>query len=291
MYQDVAFDPKCMSEYHYYGLLKTSFGYEVGRYTIAPLKDWIKEAFHAAKNSESLEPVKRKSITNYLNSLNKDRTQDKIVLPLHRSHLSGDDWLAWLSEQQKFEPFSFVISERANNAITFESILAGDIGWSLPPTLRIDKTEQSIVDGLEPLLRFGGNVVIVDQYFRLTDNPVLQTMFQLLQAKKQVCSITLVTSVVAADPVAVFNSEYLTRFTYVPRFKLITVPEKFFHDRYFFTEFGALKSGQGFSAGAALGAQADKLSISLCGKDECHETETLIAQIVRDGRASLLVLN
>lgn len=291
MYQDVAFDPKCMSEYHYYGLLKTSFGYEVGRYTIAPLKDWIKEAFHAAKNSESLEPVKRKSITNYLNSLSRDRTQDKIVLPLHRSHLSADDWLSWLAVQQSFEPFSFVISERANNAITFESILAGNIGWSLPPTLRIDKTEQSIVDGLGALLRFGGNVVIIDQYFRLTGNPVLEEIFRVLQAKKQVSSITLVTSVVAADPVATFNGEYRSRFTYVPRFTLITAPERFFHDRYFFTEFGALKSGQGFSAGTVQGAQADKLSISLCGKAEYHETAAFLDKVVRDGRASLLVLN
>jgi len=49
---------------------------------------------------------------------------------------------------------------------------------------------------------------------------------------------------------------------------LVIVPSKFFHDRYFFTEYGALKSGQGFIIGAALGAQADKLSINLCGKND-----------------------
>lgn len=90
---------------------------------------------------------------------------------------------------------------------------------------------------------------------------------------------------------AVFDVEYNTRFEYVPTFNLVTVPERYFHDRYFFTEFGALKSGQGFSAGNSLGAQADKLSISLCGKDECKETKVLLAQIVRDGRASVLTLN
>jgi len=59
MYQEVAFDPKCLSEYHYYGLLKSEFGFEKGRYISAPIKEWVREAYKAVKTSPLIQPNKK----------------------------------------------------------------------------------------------------------------------------------------------------------------------------------------------------------------------------------------
>ena len=126
--------------------------------------------------------------------------------------------------------------------------------------------------------------MIIDQYFSLASNPVLREMFNYLQSNQQTASITLVTSINTSDPATVFEREYKNNFEFIPSFKLVVVPSKFFHDRYFFTEFGALKSGQGFGAGVELGTQADKLSINLCGKAECQDTSQWLKQIIDDGR-------
>ncbi|MBU1310186.1 MAG: hypothetical protein KKE30_11730 [Gammaproteobacteria bacterium] len=291
MYQEVSLDPHCLSEFHYYGLLKSNFGYEAGRYAVAPLRDWIKEAYQAAKSAEDLGPVKKKSITNFLNSLLKDKSQDKIIMPRYRSHISAVDWLDWLEHQRALRPFNSVISERVGSALSYEEIIAGHQCWVIPPTKRVDKTAESIVEVFSSLLRIGGNLVIIDQYFSLASNPVLKAIFNFLQTNQNVLSITLVTSIDAADPAAVFEREYKEEYAFIPKFNLVIVPSKFFHDRYFFTEYGALKSGQGFIVGAALGAQADKLSINLCGKDECLDAHSWVKQVIADGRVSLKVLS
>lgn len=291
MYKEVSLDPLCLSEFHYYGLFKDSFGFEKGRYAVAPLKDWVKEAYRAAKTAENLGPVKRKSITNYLNCLQKDKLQDKLVLPRYRAHLTADNWIDWLELQNGVRPFNSVISERVGNAISYEEIIDGHKSWIIPATIRVEKKAEKIVEVLSSLLRLGGNLVIIDQYFSLASNPVLREMFNYLQSNQQTASITLVTSINTSDPATVFEREYKNNFEFIPSFKLVVVPSKFFHDRYFFTEFGALKSGQGFGAGVELGTQADKLSINLCGKAECQDTSQWLKQIIDDGRAQLSALN
>lgn len=291
MYKEVSLDPQCLSEFHYYGLLKSSFGYEKGRYVVAPIKDWIKEAYQAAKTAQELGPVKKKSITNYLNHLLKDKLQDKLILPRYRAHLTADNWIDWLELQRALRPFNSVISERTGNAIGYEEIITGNQDWNIPLTIRVDKTAEKIVDSFSSLLRLGGNLVIIDQYFSFASNPVLREIFSFLQSNQQTASITLVTSTNTADPTSVFEREYKTKFQFIPTFKLVVVPPKFFHDRYFFTEFGSLKSGQGFGVGAELGAQSDKLSIHLCGKDECMEAADWLKQIIDDGRAYATTLN
>lgn len=291
MYKEVSLDPQCLSEFHYYGLLKDSFGYEKGRYVVAPLRYWIKEAYQAAKTAENIGPVRKKSITNYLNTLLKDKSQDKLILPDYRAHLVADNWLDWSELQKGLRPFNTLISERVGNAISYEEIIDGHQSWTIPPTIRIDKTASKIVEVFSTLLRLGGNLVIIDQYFRLASNPVLSEIFNFLQENQQIASITLVTSTNQADPASVFEREYKTNFQFIPAFKLVVVPSKFFHDRYIFTEFGALKSGQGFGVGVELGAQSDKLSIHLCGKEECQVSAGCLKQIIDDGRAHLSVLN
>ncbi|GHG74349.1 hypothetical protein GCM10010919_27750 [Alishewanella longhuensis] len=291
MYKEVSLDPNCLSHYHYYGLLKTAFGFEAGRYVVAPLKDWLSEAYQAAKASEHIEPVKKKSITNFLNKLRQDKAQDKIIMPCYRSHISADSWLNWLEYQRAVRPFNSVISERVENALSFEDIIAGDHSWTTPPTVRVKKTAESIVEALSSLLRWGGNLVIIDQYFSLAANPVLKEIFRFLQAHQHTVNITLATSVNTANPEAVFKREYGASFSFIPKFHLIVVPSKFFHDRYIFTEFGAIKSGQGFDVGPELGAQADKLSFHLCSKEESQEAAVWLKQIIDDGRALSLALN
>ncbi|MBE8232535.1 MAG: hypothetical protein HAW67_02280, partial [Endozoicomonadaceae bacterium] len=66
MYQEVAFDPECFSEYHYYGLLKSEFGFEKGRYIVAPIRSWVREAVKAVKDSQQIKPIRKQTIKNFV---------------------------------------------------------------------------------------------------------------------------------------------------------------------------------------------------------------------------------
>lgn len=290
MYQEVAVDPKCLSEYHYYGLLKERFGFEAGRYVIAPVREWAREAFIAAKNSKELQPVKKKSIINFLNKLQKSKDQDRFALPIHRSEINVENWTDWCTKQTEYLPFNSILSEQFEGAIGYVDIIERHASWHLPPTVTINRTSQEISACIAPIVRYGGNLTIVDQYFCFAPNPVLHNIFLMLQQYQSIRSITLVTAIDVAQPEVVFKRDYVDNFKLLPNFSLVIAPEKFFHDRYLMTEYCGIKSGHGFSPGAIQGAQADKLSISLCSKHECEETHQWIEAIVTDGRARKLRL-
>ncbi len=289
MYKEIALDPACMSEYHYYGLLKTSFGFEKGRYVIAPTRDWAREAFQAVKAS-AISPVKKKSVTRFLNIIQKSRTSEFVYLPKHRAEITADSWSDWCTKQHAYYPFNSVISEQFNNAINYDDVLSEHNSWVIPPSMRINKTAEDISNSLIALLKLGGDLTIVDQYFCLANNAVLQAIMALIQDCKSITSITLVTSINTVQPETVFNHEYLASFNYIPRFSLVVAPERFFHDRYVISDKGAIKSGHGFSEAIAQGVQADMLSISLCGKEESDVTRGWISKALSEGKANLLVL-
>lgn len=290
MYQEVALDPRCLSEFHYYGLLKERFGFESGRYVIAPVREWARDAFRAAKASDNLKPVRKKSITNFLNNLQRNKDQGFVLLPTDRTLIDADNWPDWCTQQVAFMPFNSVVSELLEGAIKYDDLIEGDVNWALSPTILINKTVAEISASMATLLRFGGELFIVDQYFRLADNSVLKAIFTQLQDCRSINSITLVTSINTANPNRVFNREYVEAFEHLPKFSLVVAPERYFHDRYVISDKGAIKSGHGFSAGVVQGTQADMLSISLCGMDEATSTKQWVAKAIAEQKAKHIVL-
>ena len=93
------------------------------------------------------------------------------------------------------------------------------------------------------------------------------------------------------NPDQVFRNDYLNKYANLPKFEFIVAPGKFFHDRYVISGFGAIKSGHGFSEGVEQGAQADNLSISLCGKEEADGTLQWVDTVIEEGKATTTVLH
>jgi len=293
MFKEVALDPQCMSEYHYYGLLKSNFGEDKGRFVVASVKSWVKEAVQAVKNS-TIDPVKKQSIKSFLNRLQKNKNTSLFVYPMDRSKFQNkddSDWLSWFKNQQVYRCFIPVISERKiDGAINYEDIINGDAKWSIPPTIRIDKTLDDIESVLLPLLRLGENLVIVDQYFSLTPNKILKRIMMDLQEIESISEITLVTSINTKNPQKVFNDEFKTVYEYLPSFNLVIAPERYFHDRYIITNNGSIKSGHGFALDIQKGTQADKLSIGICSASESRETLDWVDKAINEGKATKISL-
>jgi hypothetical protein len=295
MYKEIAFDPHCLKEYHYYGILKGAFGEERGRYIVAVVNQWLEEAFAVVKDSE-IQDVKKKSMKNYLNNLRKKKGGNTILLPAYRKSVidpeSVKTWHEWFDEQRKFTDFDATVSDRnIGGALSYEDIIGECDGWSVPPTIRIDRTAEAIAEALVPLLRFGSQVILIDQYFRLAGNAVLHELISFISSLGSIKKITIVTSVDTADPAKVFASEYLGKYDCLPKFDLVVAPEKFFHDRYLLTENSAVKTGQGFSSAPKIGAHADRLSLNLCGTDEKKETEADLSSVINRGIAKVVELN
>jgi len=294
MFKEVALDPQCMAEYHYYGLLKSSFGEERGRFVVASVRSWVKEAVQAVKGS-SIAPVKKKSIKTFLNRIQKNKDETLIVYPKDRPRpddVCDEQWIKWLDTQRVHREFLPVISEREiDGSINFEKIIDGDEVWEVAPTIIINKTVEDIGSVLLPLLRLGGHLFIVDQYFTLTPNPVLMQILQDLQGLQSINEITLVTSIDTNNPKDVFQREFKDAYEYLPSFNLVVAPNKFFHDRYFITNKAAIKAGHGFSIDVEKGVQADKLSVNICGALESKETLEWVDKAINEGKAKIIKLD
>lgn len=291
MYQEVAFDPKCLAEYHYYGLLKSEFGFEKGRYICAPVKEWVREAYRAVKRSTQIQPNKKKSITNYLNKLQKSKSNSPITLPSYRASVEFEAWKEWCEKEIEVGPFNSIISESFEKGISYDDIIDGPDCWKLSPTLQVRKIADEIIMVIEPLIRLGGKITLIDQYFRLSDNLVLEEIIKSAIKNGSVSSITLVTAVNTANAKTVFAEQYLYQYPACPSFNIVVAPEKYFHDRYVISKFGAIKAGHGFSEGPELGAQSDSLSINLCGVEEAEDSLNKVSEVLNEGKATKLCLH
>ncbi|MBH0045231.1 hypothetical protein [Pseudoalteromonas sp. NZS11_1] len=291
MYQEVAFDPQCLGEYHYYGLLKERFGFEAGRYVVAPVKEWVKEAYQSVQESETMQPIKKKSVKNFLNKLLKSKNNSFVILPLPRKGLTFDNWQSWYEKQHQESPFYVVVSERVLGALDYDSLIDGHVSWSIPPTICINKSAPEIAKILKPLLKLSDTVYLVDQYFSLANNQVLQAIFEMIEKDGTVKNFHLITSVDTKNPKRVFINEYSSNFKFMPKFSLTVVPQKFFHDRYLISNIGAIKAGHGFSEGVTQGAQADKLSLNICSKHESNDVIKQLEKIINTKQAAITYLN
>lgn len=283
MYKEISLDPVCFKEFEYYTLLKNEFGHDAGRYIVAPVKEWTKEAFQCAKSSDSISPIKKKSVTNFLNKLSRGQSERLIVLPKDRAGIKYNDWNSWQQLQlEQIRPFCVNISEEIAGYVSSVDLGADNESWCVPPTIRVDRSASDIFDKLKPLCRFSKEVILIDQYFRLSDNSVLNKIFQFIDEdiSSAIEQLTLVTSINTNDPAAVFANEMARRYTNKPSFRVIVAPEKFFHDRYVISQYGSLKTGQGFSEAPPIGAQSDRLSYNICGKEERQETITWLKKLI-----------
>lgn len=295
MYKEVAFDPECLSEYHYYGILRREFGAEKGRFIVAAVNEWAQEAFSVVKNSE-IQDVKKKSIKTYLNTLRKNKGGNILVLPSYRESLvdpaSVKNWYEWLVAQKQHMEFDATVSERnISGAVNYEAIIDDCEEWSVPPSIRVDRTERAIVEALMPLVRLGTRITIIDQFFKLAGNSVLHELLRRISETGSIDKITIVTSIDTAAPNQVFETEYGSKHPCIPRVDLIVAPERFFHDRYFITNNSAVKSGHGFSDAPRAGTHADRLSLNLCGKNEKVETENDLLAVIGRENTKVIELN
>jgi hypothetical protein len=164
MYKEIAFDPQCLDEYHYYGVLKGAFGEEKGRYVIAAFNEWLREAFTAVKNF-NIQDIKKQSVKNYLNKLRRNKGANVMVLPFDRREVvdpkNVETWYEWLAFQKNYMDFDATVSERdIDGSIKYEDIIEECEGWSVAPSVRVNRNPKDIVEAILPLVRFGNQVTL-----------------------------------------------------------------------------------------------------------------------------------
>lgn len=278
MYKEVAFDPQCLEEYHYYGLLKSGFGEEKGRYVIAALNAWVCEAVHYVKNSE-LKDIKKHSIKNFLNRLKREKGGGIVLLPADRraslDPKTVSNWEQWYEWQRAYRDFSVTVSERElKGALTYEDIIGDCVSWNISPTVRIERNPDQIIGMLIPIIRLSSSILLIDNYFKLSGNDVLKALLDEIQRFPNIKKLDVVTSIDTKSPDQVFNREYRNNYSYLPKITLVVADDRFFHDRYFITDKAAIKAGHGFTSSMPKGAHSDGLSIGICGEHEKAETES-----------------
>jgi len=285
MYKEVALDPACMADMEYYGLVRQHFGFEKGRYIAADVKAWAREAMSHVKASD-LQPIKQQSIKNYLNKLVRSKDNDEFILAADRKGINIEDWNLWWQEQRKIREFSITISESANDGcINVDRINVGCSEWEIPPSISVSRTAHDIASVLLPLALISEEITIIDQYFRLVDNAVLVEIFNRL-ASSSVRRLRIVTAINTVNAQGAYDGSYRSLNVRPISFEWIEAPDKFFHDRYFITEIGAVRSGHGFMADVEKGTHADLANLNIISRDEAHRTLSHLEELLENGRAT-----
>ncbi len=290
MYKEVAFDPSCMADIEYFNLVKQHFGFEKGRYISAETKSWAREAMALVKAAK-LQTIKEKRVTNYLNKLGKSTKNGRLLLGFllarDRQGIPSPCWQEWLEEQQKIRHFSCTVADTAGtDRIDIDQINDDCEQWNVPASVSVTRNPQDIVDALYPLLILSDQLTVVDQYFRLSQNPVLARLFTALSSTS-VRALRVATSMDTADIQGVYDRNYRALNRSNIHFEWIKAPDRYFHDRYVITEVGAVRSGQGFMADVTKGTHSDLANINIIGQDEAARTLHELGQLLSDNRAAI----
>jgi len=285
MYMEVAFDPACMVGMEYYGLVTQHFGFEKGRYIVADVRTWAREAMKHVIDSD-LQPIKKQSIKNYLNKLGRSKYPEEFILTEDRKGINTEEWNQWWEEQRKIREFSITISESADDcSINIDQINNGCIEWNVSPSISVKRYKvQDIVNALLPLAVISKEITIIDQYFRLADNPVLVQLFKHL-TNYPVRKLRIMTSMDTVDARSAYEQNYSHLNTQSIGFEWIKAPDKFFHDRYFISNIGAIRSGQGFMTEVEKGTHADLANLNIISRDEAYRTLRDLEELLASGRA------
>ncbi len=267
MYKEVAIDPRCMADMGYYNLVKQHFGYDKGRYISAEVKGWTKEAMKYVKKSD-LSDVKLQSVKNYLNKIGRSKDNNEFLLTKDRKGSDATCWNDWVDKQKTIRVFSCIISNAEGvDKINIRDINEGCSLWDIPVSTSIKKNPHDIISVLQPLVDLSQKIVLIDPFFRLSMNPVLEELFKEIQ-NSCLTSLRVVTSMDSTDVKRIYDSEYEKLNTKKIAFQWIKAPEKFFHDRYFISNVGALSAGQGFLKQIEKGAPSDLLNLHRISQDE-----------------------
>lgn len=277
MYKEVAFDPAALVDLNYYFLLKREFGLDKGRYVSAFVQEWANEAISFVKNSD-LQPNKKKSIKNFLNKLKQKKPPFQICLATDRKVITqelNEPWDFWFKKQSEHREYSTVISERGYKGCLDVMDLDRDCEkWHVPASLGISKEADDILKVIEPLLMFGDELIVIDNYFKVASNPVLVGLFKLLHKYEHIKNVIVVTTMETADVNAVFKQQLLPYYSEKFSFKVFSVIKGYFHDRYFICGRTALRAGQGYSEDVNKGAHADIVNMNLIGEEEFNRTQS-----------------
>ena len=285
MYKEVAIDPKCMAEYIYYVLVKREFGFDKGRYAAADVKQWAREAFQIVKKSD-MQTIRKKSVTNFLNRVQRGMESERFLLASDRKLIKGDDWNSWWVAQMKHRPFSASVSESdLEGTINHDAILDDCQQWKVPPSVSVDRSAEDIVSPIESLIYISREVLLVDQFFRFSDNNTLLELFKMLSVSP-VTKFTVVTSMDTVNIQQVYEREYKALNIHSIMFNWIKAPARYFHDRYFVSDVGAVKAGHGFMPEVKKGIHADKLNINIVSIDEAQGVKQSLAEVLESGAAS-----
>ncbi len=295
MYKEVTVDPSCMAEFHYYGLVRSEFGFEKGRYLAVSVKEWAREAFQYVQKAD-IQPVKKKSVKQFLNAIQKaKRPPEQFHLAADREqlkHFEGESWQDWLLRQSNLRLFTAVLSESGvHDSINYEDVISRHAKWSVSPSVPVDKNAVSIVDVIEKLIPFSQCLTIIDPYFGVGKQEsveVLHELFSRARNYRLLRKITLVTHIKDKDPVATFSEKFMGKYESLPKFEVIDdLPDKFIHDRYLIGDKAAIKSGQGFSKGVAKGAASDQLRFNLVSQEEVSEVMGCIKEALNAKKVTI----
>ena len=171
MYKEIAIDPKCMAKKEYFTLLKEHFGFDKGRYIVAEIKPWVKEAVKTIKGTHSLRPKEKKAIKTFLNraTTRKKHKQEYFLLSDDRKSIKDSiSWEEWWKKQSEYRPFSVSFSESdIDGCINHEMFTYDDCDeWEIPPSISVKgDSAVDIVAALKPLLYLSKEITIIDSYF------------------------------------------------------------------------------------------------------------------------------
>lgn len=288
MYKEIAFDPACMAEMEYYNLLRQHFGFNQGRYISADIKTWVLEAMRHVKAS-SLQPIKQQTIKNYINKLSRTKDIEEFHLAEDRKTIKAEVWSDWWSQQDQLRKFSLTISENTKMpCIKMADINEKHTDWIIPTSISIVGSSQEIIRVLMPLCYLSNSITIIDQYFRLADNNVLAGLFSCLQ-NTNVDNLTIVSTINPDKPSENYDRLYKNLNTKNISFRWILAPDKFFHDRYFLTDIGAIRSGNGFAEQTQKGAHADKLNLNIIDQEEAVRTDFELRKLLTENKGTVIL--
>lgn len=290
MYKEIAFDPACMAQMEYYSLLKQHFGFNHGRYVSADIKAWAQEAMSHVKESQ-LQPVKQQSIKYYLNKIVRDKSPEEFHLAEDRKAIQAAEWTKWWVQQEQIRKFPLTISESTQiPSIKLEQINEKHTGWVIPRSISITGNSDEIVNTLGPICYLSSRITIIDPYFKLADNKVLGKLFTHLQ-NTNVKSLTIVSTINPDKPSENYDRSYKAINQKNIPFRWIITPDKFFHDRYFITDIGAIRSGNGFEEQTEKGVHADKLNLNIIDQEEAQRTESELNTYITQQKAKIIFQN
>ncbi len=291
MYKEIALDPACMADFEYYQLIKQDFGFDKGRYLVADIKTWAREAILAVKESNTLKPVREKSIKNFLNKLARAKEFEGFVLTKDRKGLTFSSWNEWWLQQKEIRDFDLTLSENYLNTITIDEILddVSNENWRVSPSKSVLRKTDEIVSSLLPLIQISEKVVLIDQYFRVDCNLVLESLFKIL-SEMNVREFTVVSALNNDNLARVYNEKYQSMTSESMKFSWVKAPDKFFHARFFITDKGAITSDYGFMEATEKGAHSDFAIFGRVGKDDSDRTLESLKMIIDDSRASSVTL-